>query len=510
MMNSVELRDPDEARAYILEGLWWQRVVPPEAATVQPALEWAKEIAAGGQPLPPIGFVADLGHTAFSLDAESQGRDAPPVPGLPINLLRGYEDHVLGKLYADWTFGRAGDALRRYRGRDRARGLAFLLNQFRERARFRGVYLSPGVLTAALAAPPEELLARGWDLLERDGVQPLLVQLYEALVAACRRTAEVLGPEDLPELENGTALEDEGPRLARRQVRQAALRLEAALPRHRLRPRSRRREVPTRMLDEDTYPVGGFNAISTRGTVESLLHSQLAYMEPDDRPDLFDIKFLRDELLYYSRDENQFLRRRRTFVFALYPDLVSTRFKDRELPYQRGVLLLALILVAIRKLAEWLTTDALIFEIVFVRESKKDVPLADGSGFQEERLTKSPPRQRGANAASSDDSPLGPERALLGTLFPDLLQNKSLRLRDDWTGERLPAECAERGRRSLCHCLAIGQSPPAWTAERVLVSRLRIDGPRPMLLDDTPSGDEVADPVDCWAAALEAVLGSWL
>ena len=40
------------------------------------------------------------------------------------------------------------------------------------------------------------------------------------------------------------------------------------------------------------------------------------------------MKFLRDELLYYSRDENQFLRRRRTFVFALFPDLVDARFKD--------------------------------------------------------------------------------------------------------------------------------------------------------------------------------------
>ena len=35
---------------------------------------------------------------------------------------------------------------------------------------------------------------------------------------------------------------------------------------------------------------------------------------------MFDIKFIRDELLYYSRDENQFLRRRRAFVFGLSAD----------------------------------------------------------------------------------------------------------------------------------------------------------------------------------------------
>ena len=51
------------------------------------------------------------------------------VPGWPPALGRTYEDHVLGKLYADWTFERASDALRRYQGKDRARGLAYLVNQ---------------------------------------------------------------------------------------------------------------------------------------------------------------------------------------------------------------------------------------------------------------------------------------------------------------------------------------------------------------------------------------------
>src|SRR6202040_3897497 len=96
-----------------------------------------------------------------------------------------------------------------------------------------------------------------------------------------------------------------------------------------------------------------------------LLDSQLAFMETD-RPDLFDIKFLRDELLYYARDENQFLRRRRTFVFALYPDLVRARFKDADLPWQRIILLLALLIVVVRKLSEWLAAEALVFEFLIV------------------------------------------------------------------------------------------------------------------------------------------------
>src|SRR4051794_23728679 len=103
-MNIHEVRDLEEARRFLLQGLWLQRVLPPSAATIRPALEWALEAASGGQPLPPLGFVADLGQMAFGLDQEARvSREGIVVPGLPSGLARTYEDHVLGKLDADWT-----------------------------------------------------------------------------------------------------------------------------------------------------------------------------------------------------------------------------------------------------------------------------------------------------------------------------------------------------------------------------------------------------------------------
>src|SRR5262249_29168101 len=157
----------------------------------------------------------------------------------------------------------ASDALRRYAGRDQARGLAFLLNQFRERSGLSGVEMSPGVIKAALEVAPEDVLTEGWESLRQDGVQPPLAELYEDLITAARRTPEMLSPTDLFELKHGYALQPEGERLARRQVLHAAELLERSLPRHRVRPLDRRREVPTRILDEDTYPVGGFTSLST-------------------------------------------------------------------------------------------------------------------------------------------------------------------------------------------------------------------------------------------------------
>jgi hypothetical protein len=476
-----ELRNPEEARTFLLQGLWLQRVLAVTPPSVKPALEWALEVASGGHPLPPIGFVADLGHVAFGGDWESKARrEDRVVHGLPPGLARTYEDHVLGKVYGDWTFARASDALRRYHGRDRARGLAFVVNQFRDRAGFGGVELSPTVIKTLLDGSAEEAIRLGAESLSRDGLDPVLADLYEALIAGARRIPEVLGPEDVFELEHGTALDDLSQRLALRQVLQVSRRMEEALPRHRLRPLAGRQEVPTRVLDEDTYPVGGFSSLSTRGSVESLLHSQLAFMERNARPDLFDIKFLRDELLYYARDENQFLRRRRTFAIVLYPDLVHTRIKDAVLPYQRGILLWSMLQATIDKLSEWLSTDALCFILYFVTQGK--------------------------------ESPLGQEREMFETLLREQLENRTAEIVPAIPSQKVEKDLSFRARRSLSHCLLVSTGEQTMQPQDTVVTRLQIAGPRPAVGD----GDgrlvvpDVEEPLESWHAALRELLQRWI
>jgi hypothetical protein len=202
-------------------------------------------------------------------------------------------------------------------------------------------------------------------------------------------------------------------------------------------------------------------------------------MEEDERPDLFDIKFLRDELLYYARDENQFLRRRRTFVFVLYPDLDQTRFKDRGVEFQRGVLLLALLFTLVRKLSEWLSSDALAFRFVFVAEGESD--------------------------------PLKPERDLLASLFLDEIANGSVHLLKEPEG-RIAELCASWARRSLCHALLIDTQPRPLHASETTIHRLQIDGPRPALgdTDNEPAIHEGDDPLESWTAVLQEILQRWI
>lgn len=473
-----EVRDSDAARRYVLHGLWMQRVVPTRAATVRPALSWAFELAGSGEPLPPVGFIADVGHLAFDAEAQAHAMQTQGIPGWPAGLARSYEDQVLGKLYVDSSFERASAALSRYQGRDRVRGFAYLLTQLRQRAGFGGVLLSPSVIKPLLERPPAEVLSEAWESLGQDGHSSLLPELYESVVSHFRQVCDILGAEDVFELEHGMALAQFGQRVALRQVLHASACLEEHLPRQRPRTSARRHEVPTRMLDEDAYPVGGFSSLSTRGSIESLLHSQLAYMERRERPDLFDLKFLRDELLYYSRDENQFLRPRRSFVFLLSPELIRARFKDADLPYQRIILLLALIVTTIRRLTDWLSSEALHFECIL---------------------------------PAGKDTPLAAEQSLLEMVLREQIANGTV-LISRLPETKLGGRCTELARRSRCCCLTLSAGESTLTADATEVSRLRLNGPRPELAIPAEPLTilETDDHVTAWAAVLERLLQAWI
>jgi hypothetical protein len=270
-----------------------------------------------------------------------------------------------------------------------------------------------------------------------------------------------------------------GQYVALRQIRQTTARIESRLPTRPVKPMIGRKEVPTRVLDEDQYPVGGYTSISSKGSIESLLHSQLAYMETET-PDLFDMKFVRDELFYYSRDENQFLRRRRAFVFVLFPDLIAARFKDPELPHQRIVMIQSAILALVRRLAEWLSTDAIRFEVLFVQDGEKK-PLAEEATLMELLLRE--PIERG-------DGMVG------------------------WIRDRAAAiaHLKRLARLSQVHCLAVATEPFELELDEAVITELVVGGARPLLGD----GDGVVaelegeDALDVWQETVLRVLQLWV
>lgn len=481
-MEFVEIRDLAVARCYILQGFWFPHASRHTPASVRATLEWCFEVASGGHALPPTGFVADLGELVFGVDRSSQDRLTVGSTEWPHTLVRNYEDHVLGKLYADWTFERATDALRRYSGRDRIKGLAYVVQQMRERIGIGGVELAPAVIRGLLRSPGGDLLAEGYESLTRDGPLPLLQRQIEQLIPAFRKSAEVLAMEDLIALEQRTALADMGQYVAHRQILTTTARIEARLPSRPVRPLVGRKEVPTRIHDEDQYPVGGYSSIATRGSIESLLHSQLAYMENHESPDLFDVKFIRDELFYYARDENQFLRRRRTFVFAFFPDLIAARFKDPDLPVQRIVLVLSTVLALIRKLTDWLSTDALTFEVIFVQSQ------------------------------TAEPEPLAQEAELLQLLLRELIERHAAVVRTVAHPAALANHCTHQARISQLHVLCLANRPTDITILDGVLTELLIDSARPLLRDGYGHQQEFLeeDALESWPQATETLLKLWL
>ena len=476
MGKVVELRDVADARRYVAQGLHFQRAVVPTPTTISFALKVSLSIVSGGDPLPPVGFVADFGHAVFGSDRGQRSRERPPVPGWPAHQCRAYEDYVLGKVTADWTIERATDALRRYSIEDRPRGLAYAIQQLRNRGGIGGTDLSPAVVRELLALPPEEAFRIGAESLAETGPHPLLLEQYMELVTAFRRLSELLGPEDLTALEQRTALAEFGQYVAHRQIVTTANQIDARLPTRPPRPRPGRMEVPTRVADEDIYPVGGYASIGTKGSVESLLHSQLAYLDDGPQPDLFTVKFVRDELFYYTRDENQFLRRKRAFVIVLDPSLVLSRVKDPDAPVQRIVLALSATLVLVRKLIEWLTTDALKIELLLPAENTKRA--------------------------------LGHEEELLQILLRESIDSGIVSV-DSLSKEAVPERLEALGRSHQLHVLTFTTDlqNPVEQSQRILVS-----GSRPEWKDST--GDIFnwtgEDAVSAWSEAALAVLREWV
>lgn len=466
-----ELRQPEQIRHYVTAGLWFARAAPLTPTTVANTLRWLLCLSSEGHAVPPSGFFADVGYLVLGTQEESLASSVE-LPDVEAGLLRRYEDYVLGKLYADLSFERGADAVLRSPAEDRDRAIAWLMHRVLARTGFAGAMINPAAVRALQQLPPEELLSTGWQQLAAEGPPPELAQQMEALIAAIQATGDLLAAEDLFEMERGIALADYGQRVALRQVLRAATALGQDIPPQ--RPRSRqRRQVATRLLEEDAYPVGGFSSISTKGTIESLLHSQLAYLETDERPDLFDIKYVRDELLYYARDENQFLRRRTTLLVGLAPDLVVARCKDATLPFQRIVMVLGLLVAFTHKLAEWLSDEALECHLVWITHQ--------GSAL------------------------LADEQALLELLLAEQVEHGTARVES--MSPAAFAELAGRyARRSQVRGLIFSTTMNDLLSHEDTVARLLVDAPQPTLWDQGEVFLSEEPGLAAWRSVLQKLL----
>jgi hypothetical protein len=489
---SAELRGPQDAERWLCAGLCLARQEGPTPEALSVAVPWLLATLAESPDLPPPALVSDLGRLVSGVPLSP----TLPVPDTLPRLraaVRAYDDHVLARLAAESHLDAVSSALARLPEALRPRGVAFLVARVLARLGFTaGTALSPALARRVLDRPPSELLHTGYTALREPGADAALERLaegYEALASAARRAQALLGDTEAFTLENLEHLQGKAQRMALEQAVEAAEALSQTLP-----PKLRARPVssgptPSALEDEAAFPQGGFASVSNVGSLENLVTSELVYMEDEPSLDLFDVRYVEGELLYYTRDESLAVRRRRVITFALLPGLADARVKDAGVRWQRAVVALGLVLCLVRRLSAWLTAEDLRFRVVFVQDDRGLSPLEAERGLCELLLREW--RARGTvevltapdlEAVLSEAS-AGTKRARVDVLLLD-------------TARQGAHDALEANARLGLHLLDLSGPAPR---VRVLKSKAGARGPS----EDAPTGP-AGTPWDAWTgAALE-------
>lgn len=164
---------------------------------------------------------------------------------------------------------------------------------------------------------------------------------------------------------HASQLASEASRRALRQLGRVIEAVDASLPKRLVTFARKQGTHPTKLQDASTFPAGGLSEIGPLGSLESLVPSELVLMEDGPLPDLFSVRWASGELLYYQRDESVSMRRPYRVVISLAADLEEARVKDASMPAQRIAVLLASIVVMVRRLIDALREEALHIDVVF-------------------------------------------------------------------------------------------------------------------------------------------------
>lgn len=330
---------------YLVGSLYWSGLAPEALGPgLARASAWLAALIGAGFEGLPFGLVHDLGHMvllgpAFPL-AVSEGLDRWPEAERSLRVA--YGNGILAELRDRPWLVRAHDLVAGGGASEEAvvyclermvRGLAVparwvmhpaklpqlpwgrLAAHFQERGP-GPVTREAGIAFEAWAEAPGALEAEHAGAVERAGLAG---------------GVGALGEVELFELEHLALLPTRERRLKARQLREAELMLGRAHERTFARP-PEAAEVDVDLPDEGTYPAGGLEGLSNRGTWENLLPSELVYIDEADDPDLFTVRMVEGELLYYTRDAAQ-LRRIRRVVHLVVEGGDAMRVKFPEHPF---------------------------------------------------------------------------------------------------------------------------------------------------------------------------------
>jgi hypothetical protein len=373
-----ELRSRQEANQWLASGYCLSRWGVNKPEEVAQTATWVVAALAESQAVPPVGVVLDLGHVLFGRMLEFAVPPVPPHSRL-WKALRAFEDQLLGRLALEPRMDALRDALVRLPELQRPVAIGFFVGSLLRRMRYQfGTAIQSGLVRELTKRPTEDFLEQGYQgLRQNQELQERLAVAYEELVKAAQRMRTLIHDSEVFALENMTLLTSLAQRTSVEQIVDIASQFDVVWPKRLRKIRQTTGDVSTRLEDESSYPTGGFSAISTSGAIENLVTSELIYMDNDkSKTDLFDMRYVEGELLYYTRDESSFSRRRRLIVWILDSSLERARFKDEGCNWQRMTILMGFLLASVRRLETWLGEEELRFQLVFTPDISHSTPLS--------------------------------------------------------------------------------------------------------------------------------------
>lgn len=327
---------------------------------------------------PPLGVVLDLAYVLLApvirLDeARRRLQSDLPVDGELGRAVGGVFDAFLAPLMASQAVIDVRDALKRHPEELRLRGAAIVVSEILARqtaGKKSGRALDLGAVRRVLSRPASEIRARGASYLFSSPVKGDLLERYQAFARSSRLGGQLVTKGDLLIAENAPVLAKRAARVGLAHIADAAEAIALRIPKNLAHKRTRGDDVITRQKEENAYPMGGFSSMSNVGSIESVVSSELAYSNPHGEltDDLFTVRWVLGELLYYTRDESVATRRRTTVSILFDADLEGARVKDRSAPYQRIVLALASAVVLVERALYLLRDESVRFVLSFAGE----------------------------------------------------------------------------------------------------------------------------------------------
>lgn len=346
-MSQDAVQIPKEhLRDYLLGSLCWcglARPQDPDGAVSRRVLAAYEQVVGHGHFHIPFFLVFDL------VLLVEQGYDAPFASDTGLTdwndeqrgLMLRYEREILARVLQAPGMSELSEMLRMSPDRDSqtVRLLVLLMATLGEHLPRRAV-LNPALLRRLSLTAPNEASRSEEAFCTWAGNAGFFSQvLNDFLNAASQqiRWAQLIREEDIWELTHWRSLSTEHLRIGCRQIIEVERRLgEFPLPKG-MPVHDGDGDAETAFVDETYYPMGGLSEMTNRGAIENLVTSQLVYIEPGPEINVFDVRYLEGELLYYMRDEGSLRRKRRTIHFIL--DLGSMfEWKSRSWDYQFAVL----------------------------------------------------------------------------------------------------------------------------------------------------------------------------